>query len=122
MKTLLTPLALVLCAGAAHADDALLRCDITSKFICTSSGCQPAKLAVFNLIDMRDKTLARCDSKGCDPYTATFSSSGLFLNIAVPTNGLLAKLGGNGDFVEVATLAGQVYSSFGSCKRVPRGA
>ena len=72
---------------------------------------------MFNVVDLDRKTIARCDSAGCDTYDATISESGIFLNIAVPLNGLMAKLTpATGEFVEVVTLVGQVYTSFGSCK------
>ncbi|CAN7198061.1 hypothetical protein [Ensifer adhaerens] len=105
----------MLATTGAHAQT--LRCDISSKHVCEASpGCQSAKLAVFNRIDLQMRTFSRCDSKGCDKYDAVFSASGAFLNIAVPEKGLMAKLDmTEGRFSEVVTLAGQVYVSFGSC-------
>lgn len=53
-----------ICSGASAQT---LRCDITSKFVCESSGCQPTKPSVFNILDLDSRTIARCDSQGCKP-------------------------------------------------------
>jgi hypothetical protein len=104
-------------AMATPAIAATLRCDIASKFLCQSAGCSTATASVWNLIDMDAKTYSRCDRSGCDTYDAVFSPSGVFLNIALPANGLIAKLEpGTGSFSEVASLAGEVYVSFGVCR------
>jgi hypothetical protein len=93
-------------------------CTITEKFQCAQGqGCQPIESKVVIRINVEKQVYSRCDAKGCDDYQAQFTVSGKFINIAVPANGLLAKLTADGSsFTEVATLGTAVLLSFGSCR------
>jgi hypothetical protein len=108
---------MLISTGSAFAEP--LKCTISAKYVCTvAEGCRSVPGSVWNVIDLSRKTYARCDRAGCDTYDARMSQSGAFTNIEVPGRGMLAKLGGAepSDFVEVATLTGTIYNSFGSCR------
>jgi hypothetical protein len=45
-------------------------------------GCRPTPASVYNLLDPTNRTIASCDSAGCDAYDAVIRQSGVFLNIA----------------------------------------
>lgn len=96
----------------------VLRCDIATKYRCDArGGCQKVAASVWNIIDVARQTIARCDAKGCDTYAAQFAVSGDFVNIALPKNGMLAKVSSDGSsFMETATLTGIALVSFGSCR------
>ena len=96
----------------------VLRCDIASKYRCDASGgCQKVAAGVWNIVNFPRQTVSRCDSKGCDTYSAQFVTSGAFINIALPANGMLAKMSSDGSmFLETATLMGTALVSFGACR------
>jgi hypothetical protein len=98
-----------------------LRCEVQSKQECQpTSGCNPAAMAVFNKIDLDRQTFSRCDSMGCDDYQATFTASGIFMNIDVVGRGLSAKLNtSDNSFLETASMGDIVYVSFGKCRAMP---
>lgn len=114
-----TPLAslsiLLLMTASARAETT---CTITEKFQCAQGqGCQPVKNSIIIRMNVEKQGYSRCDAKGCDDFTAQFALSGAFINIAMPANGMLAKLTSDGaSFTEVATLGTSVYLSFGSCR------
>jgi hypothetical protein len=93
-------------------------CTITEKVQCAhGKGCQPVENTIIIRINPEQHVYSRCDAKGCDDYQAQFTVSEAFINIAVPANGLLAKLTGDGSsFTEVATLGTVVLLSYGTCR------
>jgi hypothetical protein len=94
-----------------------LKCEISQKYICETTGCRTAPTNVWNLVNTTKKTYARCDRMGCDKYDALFSQSDVFVNIALPERGVIAKMAVDASsFHEVTTLAHSVYVSFGSCQ------
>ena len=116
MKSILTIIAAIF-ATVSFADAQNLRCEITTKHYCTADrGCSATSTPVFNRINFNRETYARCDASGCDEYDAVLRSSGIFTLIEVPGKDILAKMSRDGSmFVEVVTLATDVYVSFGSC-------
>jgi hypothetical protein len=100
--------------GSAMAETT---CTITEKLQCAQGqGCQSVKNTIIVRIDTERQIYSRCDAKGCDEFQPQFNVSGKFTNIAVPANGLLAKLATDGSsFTEVATLGTAVLLSFGFC-------
>ena len=96
-------------------------CTASEKLQCLSgSGCQAVEPTIVVRLNPNLGTYSRCDAKGCDDYQAQYSSSGMFINIALPERGLLAKMAVDGSyFTEVATLATAVLVTFGSCKIGP---
>jgi hypothetical protein len=69
-------------------------------------------------LDLAEKTYARCDSKGCDSYSITFSASGIFTTVSVRGSGstFLKVLNDGSQYVEVASLHLAVHQNFGACK------
>ncbi len=116
MKSIFAIIAAIF-ATVSFADAQNLRCKITAKHYCTADrGCSTTSAAVFNRIDVDRGTYARCDANGCDEYDAVLSPSGVFTLIEVPGKDILAKMSRDGSmFLEVVTLATDVYVSFGSC-------
>jgi hypothetical protein len=114
---LLGLVAIVYSATASFAQP--IRCDITTKFACSSTGgCQANTLGVFNRIDLDRCKFSRCDSRGCDDYDAVIQRSGEFILIDVPGRGIFAKLSTDGsEFVEVTSLGTSILASFGSCRQ-----
>ena len=111
----------VMLTSGSSVDAEPMRCEITSKFNCTPTGCTPDKLGVFNLIDLDLGTLSRCDRNGCDEYEAKITRSGAYLVVDVPGRGMLAKLSITGaEYVELTTLGTAVLVSFGACRREHR--
>ena len=104
----------LLMVGMARAETI---CTVTEKLQCSQGyGCQSVKNKIVVRIDMERQIYSRCDAKGCDEYQPKFTVSGKFINIAVPANGLLAKLTADGSsFTEVVTLGAVVLLSFGFC-------
>lgn len=116
IQGLLGLVAIVCSATASFAQP--VRCDITAKFACSSTGCQPNRLGVFNRIDLDRRKFSRCDSRGCDDYDAVIQRSGEFILIDVPGRGIFAKLSTDGsEFVEVTSLGTSILASFGSCRQ-----
>lgn len=91
-------------------------CEIHSKFHCNGEACQPVAAVVWNLIDLENSTLSRCDEKGCDHYQMKIHESGLYLILDIADHGLLAKMARDGSsFVEIATHMTDSYVSHGKC-------
>lgn len=99
------------------SESAALMCFISEKVHCAQGqGCKPVESKIAVRINTEQQLYSRCDAKGCDEYQAEFGVSGVFINIAVPKNGMLAKLSTDGrSFIEVVTLGTDVLISYGSC-------
>lgn len=96
---------------------AQVTCTITSKFGCGPQGCKQGTPTIVVRIDEERQQYSRCDAKGCDDYAALFSRSGMFLNIAMPKNGAMAKMTEDGSsFVEIVTVMDVPIICFGTCK------
>ncbi|WP_157791138.1 hypothetical protein [Bradyrhizobium japonicum] len=120
MKQIATYLFLMLTlTGYANTADAMsLRCDFNTKFVCRETSCGMSEdNGVYALIDTEAKTYSRCDARGCDHYKPEISTSGRFLNIALPANGMNMKLRTDDlSVVDVATIGLDVLVSRGDCK------
>lgn len=105
----------LLVSSAASAQT--VRCEIRTKHQCDAQGCQNVSPSVWDILDLKSRSIARCDSKRCDAYLAQFSTSGNYVNISVPDRGFSAKMSSDGSaFTEIATLGTTVLVSFGSCR------
>ena len=110
-------LAAILAALASPALGAEVRCDISSKFACSRSGCVDNALGVWNLINFDAARFSRCDHNGCDHYSMSHTVSGIFTIIEVPGHAMLAKMTRDGSqYVEVVALETNVLVSYGSCR------
>lgn len=115
LKAALAAMLLFMGAGGAKAE---ITCNINEKHNCApGQGCKPAKVTIVVRMDPQKGSYSRCDAKGCDTFKAQFSRSGVFVNVALPTKGLIAKMSVDGSmFLEVATLTDIALISYGSCK------
>lgn len=94
----------------------ILICTPKVKAVCGEAECRAVNPVTFARIDLQRSTYARCDGSGCDTYDARMTRSGVFTNIEVPERGLLAKVGDDGGFLEVASLGLDAYVSRGRCQ------
>jgi hypothetical protein len=103
---------------ASPAAAETMTCRITAKHSCEpATGCKKLQPGVWNVLDVTRQTYARCDARGCDTYDASFSPSGAFIVIDVPSRGMVAKVAADkSSFVEVATLGMMALNSFGICE------
>lgn len=96
---------------------AQVTCTIASKFSCGPQGCKQGTPTIVIRVDEERQQYSRCDAKGCDDYAAVFSRSGMFVNISMPKNGVMAKMTEDGpSFLEVVTVMDVPLISFGTCK------
>ena len=115
----------VICASivttffTSNANAFSLRCDMSTKWNCSKSGCKTANPTIHNLINFSTAKYSRCDKKGCESYDMEVVRSGAFLNISLPKKSMLAKLGGNNleHFTEVVTIGTVVLVSHGQCSK-----
>jgi len=85
--------AMIFCALlASPAAAETMTCRITAKHSCEpATGCKKLQPGVWNVLDVTRQTYARCDARGCDTYDASFSPSGAFIVIDVPSRGMVTK-------------------------------
>jgi hypothetical protein len=84
---------------------------------CSATGCTKIALGLWNLIDLEEGRLSRCDKKGCDHYEMVVTRSGIFLNLEIPGRAMFAKMAADGsDYLEVATIGSTALISHGKCK------
>jgi hypothetical protein len=97
-----------------------LKCTPRSHFRCEGSSCT-YEPPVVHLILNRDRNIvSRCDAKGCDDFEGTFVSGGMYTNIqGIEPRGLLVKVLGNSEYVEVATSGLVTHVSTGACSEIP---
>jgi hypothetical protein len=116
MKMLAIGLAVVAMSVPARAET--YRCDFTVKRQCSSDGqCRTLPPVVWATFNAETNTYARCDRSGCDSYQAMVSRSGIFRILALPMNGVFAKIADDGSAVEVTSIGTDVLISYGTCKR-----
>ena len=115
MKLIVMALVALTQSGRFNPTAPSIRCDPQTKFYCSGGKCTSVPAATWGVLDNLAKTYSRCDKNGCDAYPAQIERSGVFTNIN-PGRGLIAKIGDDGSFVEVATLGTDVYVSQGRCR------
>jgi hypothetical protein len=109
-------------ATRSLADRALQwECVPSIRYVCTPEGCEQNPGMVSVRLNLGDNTYARCDSKDCDSYPMTVSSSGMFTIISLPGRGgtFLKVLNDGSQYVEAASLHLAVHQNFGACKPMP---
>ncbi len=104
--------------GAQAIGPTSLKCEVTAKWQCSDGSCKKAPVGVWNQLNLSRKTYSRCDRNGCDTYGATIGRSGIYEIVEVPGRGLLAKVGDDGSFLEVATLGTAALISHGKCAKL----
>lgn len=127
----------LLTAGMAQPDE--MKCNYTSRFSCSPKGCKPVAaetvpqsfVIVPQLSDLRQFSagdelpeIRRCDAKGCSPvqivpteYPASMrlSSMGGGYFFSITTSNLELMEAKRGQFVEVTSLFGIIFVSYGTC-------
>lgn len=94
-----------------------LKCVPDTKTACDRTSCSADTANVWVELDRRASTYARCDSKGCDTYSADFNSAGAFTNIHPKSpNGTMVKVLGDRKYIEIATIGLTSLVSEGSCQ------
>ena len=100
-------------------DDLICRPEASS--VCRKSGCQTGPPArIWSEWKAASQTFRRCDSNGCDAYSAEIYESGIFTNISVASHGLMMRIAQDGSFMELATEGKVVYVHHGTCSKVAR--
>lgn len=96
------------------------RCTVTRKIVCGDGECKHGPPTVFFLLgnQVAQKAYSRCDSAGCDTYEAIAQKSVLYENwqLVQPQGVIFKRALSNETFIEVATLAMEVYFSTGHCE------
>ena len=96
---------------------AALTCKPVRVDACGRDGCKEGK----PVVEVRwepNGSYQRCDAKGCDSYQPKVSYSGIWTNIAIPENGMMARITADGQYMEVATLNDMALVYHGQCKKV----
>jgi hypothetical protein len=93
-----------------------LQCTPKTRLDCDGTNCTKSQPVVYLILDRPNKTFSRCDTKGCDSYDAIFNSSGIYTNIQ-PRNpsGMMIKVLGNREYIEMATIGLSTVFQNGSC-------
>lgn len=95
-----------------------LMCEVSSTQVCGPEGCKPLKTQTYIRWHPNTREYERCGgSSPCDSYNAQVSYSGAWANVSVPDHGLMARLTGSGQFVEVATQMDAVFVYHGQCRK-----
>jgi len=96
-----------------------LQCTPKTRLDCDGTSCTPSKPIVYLILDRPNKTFSRCDTKGCDKYNASFGSSGIYTNIQASSPiGLMVKVLGNREYIEMATIGLSSVFQNGSCTEI----
>lgn len=96
-----------------------LQCTPKTRLDCDGTNCTQSQPVVYLILDRPNKTFSRCDTKGCDAYDAIFGSSGIYTNIQ-PRNpsGMMIKVLGNREYIEMATIGLNSIFQNGSCSEI----
>ncbi len=96
-----------------------LQCTPKTRLDCDGTNCTQSQPVVYLILDRQNKTFSRCDTKGCDAYDAIFGSSGIYTNIQ-PRNpsGMMIKVLGNREYIEMATIGLSTVFQNGSCSEI----
>ncbi|MEK7115097.1 MAG: hypothetical protein AAB847_01945 [Patescibacteria group bacterium] len=96
-----------------------LQCTPKTRLDCDGTSCTKSQPVVYLILDRSNKTFSRCDTKGCDSYDAIFGSSGIYTNIQ-PRNpsGMMIKVLGNREYIEMATIGLSTVFQSGSCSEI----
>ena len=102
---------------AAMAAEGIMTCTVTHKYACGDKGCTSGDPTIVIRIDFDRSIYSRCDAKGCDDFDAVITRSGIFVNVALPNRGAMAKLSEDGsNFTEVVTVMTTPVISLGYCR------
>ncbi len=111
------PMGLVDVSSDTWKGVAALTCKPTRLDACGREGCKEGKPVVEVRWEPKG-SYQRCDAKDCDSYQPKVGYSGIWTNIAIPDNGMMARITADGQYMEVATLNDVALVYHGQCKRV----
>lgn len=96
-------------------------CSPSARYVCTPEGCERSPGVVSVRLNFAENTYARCDSKGCDSHSMSFSAVGIFTRISLPDSGstFFKVLNDGSQYVEVASSQLAINQNFGACKPGP---
>lgn len=98
----------------------VLVCRPKSGQSCGRKSCVETEPKVFARWTPAAGTYERCDADGsCQSFRPQISYSGSWTNIALPENGMLARVTASGEYTEVATIMDSVLVYHGQCERKP---
>jgi hypothetical protein len=124
-KALILGIASLALMGAAEPS-VTLTCKSTSATVCDQAQCRTVdpSITVYagTFVDRngkRDSYYSRCDDRGCDSYTPRVAFSGAFVLFALPSHGVMAKVGPSNEITDVATLMQTVYINRATCVSEP---
>ena len=117
MFRMTTAIALFAAAVPAAASAEPMVCQWQQKQQCEpGSACRALDASkMFVRVDPASGAYERCDSKGCDAYTASVTKSGVYTIIDLTGRGMFAKFGPGGSATEVVSLGRAVLISHGLC-------
>ena len=93
------------------------RCTFDQRETCSpDTGCEAVAPSTWVEVNLEAQTYARCDAKGCDPYDAVVTRSGIWRIVEVPGHATFAKIADDGLIVDVASLNRTVLVSYGKCE------
>lgn len=97
-----------------------LNCTPKTRLDCTGTNCTQSQPVVYLILDRQKKTFSRCDTKGCNEYNASFASSGVYTNMqASSPQGMMIKVLGTREYIEIATVGLRSVFQHGSCVEIP---
>jgi hypothetical protein len=96
------------------------RCDITTRFVCTKSGCkQPAPVGTWVELDFDARTYGRCDSGGCNRYPLQQERSGIYTIASGGLQSYLKTLNDGSEFMESSASGTSAFINYGRCVSRP---
>lgn len=93
------------------------RCNVEKRNQYADGQCEAGSTqAGWMLLDLSERTYARCDARGCDRYSASVSTGGVFTSVQLDGRSMFLKVVNDGSqFVDVATLGVSAIVSVGRC-------
>jgi hypothetical protein len=96
-----------------------LQCTPKTRLDCNGTNCTQSQPVVYLILDRPNQTFSRCDTKGCDTYDALFGSGGIYTNVQPrDPRGMMVKVLGNREYIEMATIGLNTVFQSGSCSEI----
>ena len=86
--------------------------------ICRDNGCATSKNSITMIrLSKQDRTVTRCDTRGCDVIPVEVRESGVMLKAGAVDSGYLLVVNTiSNEFTEIATAVVSAYVKSGSCQ------
>jgi hypothetical protein len=94
-----------------------IKCEPKSGFICTKRDCVKRDIKAYLILDKKEKTISRCESKDvCETFPAQFNQTGVFFNVQSDGPvGTLIRILGDYRYKEITTIGLDAYIANGEC-------